>query len=174
MSERHTKGPDRPVLTFQTTVKASADAHALGQVGLARFDLIVDGVALVLAVVLQVTGNTVLGAFVAVVAALSLLGSRFHPLQRAVIAMRFRSILGRTTEVTIEDGGLRFENPLGSSFVPWSSITAVRSNSQTVAFFRDRILLGYIPSSAFESPASQAKVANLVLSRMAAAAPATK
>ena len=160
-------------MSFQTTAKASADAHALGQVGLARFDLIIDTVALVLAIVLLVTGNTVLGAVVAVIAGLSLVGSRFHPLQRAIIAMRFRSILGRTTEVTIEEEGLRFENPLGSSFVPWSSITAVRSNSQTVAFFRDRVLLGYIPSSAFDSPTTQAKVANLVRSRMAATAPGT-
>ncbi len=161
---------DHQVLRFKTTAKASADAHALAGVGLARFDLIVDGAALVLALVLIATGSVPLGVFVAVVAMLSLAGSRFHPLQRALIAVRYRSVLGRTTEVTIEDGGLRFENPLGSSFVPWSSITAVRSNRQTVAFFRDRVLLGYIPSAAFDSPAAQARVANLVADRIKPAA----
>jgi Bacterial PH domain len=154
------------VLRFQTTAKASADAHALGQVGLARFDLIIDAVALVTAIVLLATGNTVLGAVVAVIAGLSLLGRRSHPLQRAIIAMRFRSFLGRTTEVTIADDGLHFANPLGTSIVPWSSITAVRSNSQTVAFFRDRVLLGYIPSSAFDSLAAQANVVHLAQTRI--------
>ena len=69
--------------------------------------------------------------------------------------------------MTIDDEGLRFENPLASSFVPWSSVTAVRSNSQTVAFFRDRVLVGYIPSAAFASPAAQAKVAAFALTRIA-------
>ena len=68
--------------------------------------------------------------------------------------------------MTIDDEGLRFENPLASSFVPWSSITAVRSNSQTVAFFRDRVLLGYIPSSAFDSPAAEARVVALAQARI--------
>jgi hypothetical protein len=148
----------RPALRFQTTAKASADAHALTQVGLARFDLVIDGVAFILAMVLLTTGNVLLGVAVIVVAGLSLVGSRFHPLQRALIAIRFRSILGQVTEVTIDEAGLRFENLLGSSFVPWSSITAVRSNSDTVAFVCDRVVLGYIPSIAFESPDAQAKV----------------
>lgn len=161
------ESPDRQALRFQTTAKASADAHALTQVGLARFDLIVDGAALVLALVLLATGNVILGEVVIVIAALSLAGSRSHPLQRALISIRFRSILGQTTEVTIEDEGLRFVNPLVSSFVPWSSIKAVRSNSQTVAFFRDRVLLGYIPSHAFESPAAQSRVVALAQSRIA-------
>lgn len=159
--------PDGQALRFQTTAKASADAHALAQRGLARFDLFVDGVALVLALVLLATGNVVLGLAVIVIAALSLAGSRFHPLQRALISIRFRSILGQTTEVTIEDGGLRFVNPLASSFVPWSSINAVRSNSQTVAFFRDRVLLGYIPTHAFESPAAQSNLVAFAESRIA-------
>ena len=160
--------PDGQALRFQTTAKASADAHALAQVGVARFDLIVDGAALLLSVVLLATGNVLLGVAVIVIAGLSIAGSRFHPLQRALISVRFRSILGQTTEVTIEDGGLRFVNPLASSFVPWSSINAVRSNSETVAFFRDRVLLGYIPSIAFESPAARSKVVAFAQSRIAA------
>jgi hypothetical protein len=158
------------VLRFQTTAKASADAHALASVGLARVDLVVDGAALVLAVALFAMGNAVLGVVVAVVAGLSLVGSRFRPLQRALITLRLRSVLGRTTEVTIADEGLRFENPLGSTFVPWSSITTVRSNRHTVAFLRDRVLLGYIPSSAFDSPAAQAEVAALAQARIAPSA----
>jgi hypothetical protein len=159
--------PDRQVLRFQTTAKASADAHALARVGLARIDLIVDTAALVLALILLVTGNVVLGMVVASLAGLSLIDSRFHALQRFLIGMRYRSLLGTTTEVTIADDGLRFESPLGSTFFPWSSITRVRSNSKTVAFFRDRVLLGYIPSSAFDSQAAQANVARFAQTRVA-------
>jgi hypothetical protein len=161
------ESPDGQTLRFQTTAKASADARALTHVGLARFDLIIDGVAVVLALVLLATGNVLLGVAVIVIAGLSLAGSRSHPLQRALIAIRFRSMLGQTTEVTIEDGGLRFVNPWTSSFVPWSSINAIRFNSRTVAFFRDRVLLGYIPSIAFESPAAQSRVVAFAQSRIA-------
>ena len=157
---------DRQTFRFKTTAKASADAHALTHVGLVRFDLIVDVAAVLLGVVLLAAGNVLLGVAVIVIAGLSLAGSRFHPLQRALIAFRFHSLLGQATEVTIEDEGLRFENPLATSFVRWSSITAVRSNKETVAFFRDRVLMGYIPSSAFDSPAAQAKLVDLAKSRI--------
>ena len=157
---------DRQTFRFKTTAKASADAHALTHVGLVRFDLIVDVAAFFLGTVLLATSYVFLAAAVIVIAVLSLAGSRFHPLQRALIAFRFRSLLGHATEVTIENEGLRFENPLATSFVRWSSITAVRSNKETVAFFRDRFLMGYIPSSAFESPAAQAKLVDLAKSRI--------
>ncbi len=150
-----TRPPDRQVLHFTTTAKASADAHALAGPGLARFDLIVDSLALVLAVVMVATGFALLGAIVAAIAVLSLLGSRSHPIQRALIGIRFRSLLGQATAVTAGDDGLRFDNALGSSFIPWSSISTVRSNDRTVAFFRDRVLMGYIPSIAFASQAAQ-------------------
>ena len=95
-----------PVLRFTTMAQASADARALAQSGLARLDLVVDAAALLFAAVLALNDAESLAALVAVIAVLSLLGSRFHPLQRALLAVRFRSILGRTTEVRIEDDGL--------------------------------------------------------------------
>jgi hypothetical protein len=122
-----------------------------------------------LGVVLLATSYVPLGVALIVIAGLSLAGSRSHPLQRALIAFRFRSLLGQATEVTIENEGLRFENQVATSFVPWSSITAVRSNKETVAFFRDRVLMGYLPSSAFESPAAQAKLVDFAKARIAPA-----
>jgi hypothetical protein len=153
-------------LQFRSTAKASADAHALSRVGLVQFDLVIDAVALVVAVILIASGS-LLGVLLIVVAVLSLLGSRFHFLPRAVTAVRFRGILGQTTDVTIDDEGVRLENPLGSSFVPWSTITAVRSNSQTVAFFRDHLLFGYVPASAFASAAAQAETVAFAKARLA-------
>jgi len=160
---------DPQVLRFRTTAKASADARALAGSGLARgVDLVMDGIGLVAAVLLLVGGYVILGLALAVGVAISVASRRVHPLQRAVIALRLRSILGRTTEVTVDDDGLHFTNPPSSSFVPWSSVTAVRSNAQTVIFLHDGVILGYIPSVAFASPGVQATVESFALSRLAA------
>jgi hypothetical protein len=154
------------VLRFTTTAQASADAHALARPGLSRFDLVVDAIGLVLAVVLVAAGNVLLGALVAVIAVLSLLGRRSHPLQRALIAFRFRSILGRATTVTIDDDGIRSENELGTSVVPWSTVDTVHSTRRTVAFFRGPVLLAYVPASAFASPEAQGAVAAFAVARI--------
>lgn len=51
--------------------------------------------------------------------------------------------------------------------VPWSALTAVRSNARTVIFVRDRVLLGYLPASAFASPADQADIVRFARERIA-------
>ena len=158
--------PARYALQFQTTAKAAADANALSGLGFARFDLIVDILAMVLAVLVAATGNVAIGAVVFAIAALSLLTARIHPIQRALIALRHRSLLGQATDVTMDDEGYRLENPLGSSYVPWSTVTDVRANDQTVAFFRDRALVGYVPAIAFASPDEQARVVDFARSRI--------
>lgn len=166
----------RQVLRFQTTAKASADAHALVNPRWAKLDILADGIAFVSGLVLLAAGQPFgmqpFGIVLIGSAALALASTRFHPLQRWLISWRFRSLLGKTTEVTIDDRGLDFANPLATTFVPWSSITVVRSNDQTVAFIRDRVLVGYIPSSAFASPRAQAEVVEFATRRVAAAAPA--
>ena len=164
--------PDRYVLHFQTTAKAAADANALSGLGFARFDLIVDILAMILAVLVAATGNLVVGTVVFAIAALSLVTARIHPIQRALIAIRHRSLLGQTTDVTMDDEGYRLQNALGSSYVPWSTVTDVRTNDQTVAFFRDRALVGYVPAIAFASPDEQARVVDFARSRVTRASAA--
>ncbi len=157
------------VLHFTTTAQASADAHALARPGQARFDLIVDAVALGISVVLLAAGN-LLGVLVAAIALVSLAGSRWHPLQRALISFRFRGLLGQATTVTIDEQGVHFENDLATTLVPWSSVDRIRWNKRTVAFFRGRALLGYVPSSSFASPEAQAAVVAFATSRIRTAA----
>jgi len=157
---------DRRVFRFETTAAASADANALTYDGLRRFDLVIDAIALGLALVLVLGGYPLPGVVVAVVAVLSLLGSRFHPLHRALTRIRFGGLLGQTTEVVVDDKGVRFENPLGSSFIPWATVTTVKSNARTVALFRGRALVGYIPAVAFASAAEQASIVAFARERM--------
>ena len=142
---------------FVTTAKASADAHALVGQRLGQLDIVIDSAAVLFGLLIAILGQP-FGLLLAGVAAVALATTRVHPVQRWLIAKRFRSLLGRTTTVTVGVEGVRFESELGSGFMPWSSVTAVRSNTETVAFIRDRVLLGYIPASAFESAAVKAEV----------------
>jgi hypothetical protein len=157
---------DSHELRFITSAAASADAHALSSSGLLRLDLVADVIGLGLAVVMFALGFPILGVIVLVMAVLSLLGSVFHPFQRAIISVRFKPMLGKETRVTVDGEGARFDGELGTTFVPWSSVTTVRSNSRTVALFRDNVLLGYVPASAFSSPGHQGQVVAFAQSRL--------
>ncbi len=157
---------DRHEMRFITTAAASADARALSSPRLLRLDLVADVIGLGLAVLMFALGFPILSVIVLVIAALSLLGSVFHPLQRAIISVRFRPMLGKEARVMFDGEGARFDGELGTTFVPWSSVTTVRSNSRTVALFRDKVLLGYLPASAFSSPGHQAQVVAFAQSRL--------
>lgn len=158
---------DHHELRFVTSAAASADARALANPSLVRLDLVADLIGLGLAVLMFALGYPIIGLAVLAIAVLSLLGSVFHPFQRALIAMRSGPLLGKETRVTLDNEGARFEGELGTMFVPWPSFTAVRSNSRTVALFRERTLLGYVPAPAFSSPDHQAEVVAFVRSRVA-------
>jgi hypothetical protein len=157
---------DHHELSFVTTAAASVDARALASPNLIRLDLVADAIGLGLAVMMFALGYPLIGVAVAVIAVLSLVGSVFHPFQRAMISLRAGSMLGKEARVTIDDEGARFEGELGTTFVPWSTVSAVRSNNRTMALFRDRMLLGYVPASAFSSPAHQAEVVAFARSRV--------
>lgn len=142
---------------FVTTAKASADAHAMVGQRLGQLDIVIDSAAVLFGLLVAILGQP-LGLVLAGAAAVVLVTTRAHPVQRWLISKRFRSLLGRTTTVTVGDVGVRFESEIGSAFMPWSSVTAVRSNAETVAFIRDRVLLGYIPAPAFPSAVVMAQV----------------
>jgi hypothetical protein len=147
---------------FVTTVQASLDARALYHDGpLNRVDLIVDALALLIGLGLAASGY-LFGLVIVLVAALFLVSRRLQPLQRLLIARNGRSLLGKRTDVTIGADGFRFSNEVATTFVPWSSLTAVRSNARTVLFVRDRFIAGYVPASAFSSPGEQADVVRFV------------
>jgi hypothetical protein len=143
-------------VTFETSAKASADARALANRGWTRIDVVVDAVAVGVGLAFIGSGQW-LGIVLVLLALIALISTRFHPLQRWLIGWRFRSLLGKTTVVTIEDEGVRFANEIGTSIVLWSAMTAIRSNDVTTIFVRDRTMLGYIPAEAFPSAQTRAE-----------------
>ena len=154
------EAPDRPGpaarrLGFITTAQASLDARALLNARLNRLYLIGDGLAVVCGLGLALAGFS-FGPLIAVLALALLTASQYQPLQRWIIGRSARSLLGRPIEVIVDGDGLRLSGELGATSIPWSSLTAVRSNARTVIFVRDRVLAGYVPASSFASPADQA------------------
>jgi hypothetical protein len=149
-------GSARLVARFETSAKASADAHALVNPGWTRLDVIVDSAAIAFGLAFVASGQW-LGILLIVGALVALASTRLHPVQRWLISWRFRSLLGKPTVVTIDDEGVRFANEVATSLVPWAAMTAIRSNAVTTAFIRDRMLLGYIPADAFGSEQTRAE-----------------
>jgi len=82
--------------SFTTTAKAAVDARALAHPRLVTFDIVLDGAALAVAVVLVAAGQPLLGLAIGAIAGLSLAGARWHPFQRWLIRLRSGALLGQT------------------------------------------------------------------------------
>jgi len=162
----------RLVVRFVTSAKASTDARALANSGWTRIDVIVDSIAILVGLAFVASGQT-LGLVLVVLALIALASTRWHPLQRWIISWRFRSFLGKGTVVTIDDEGVRFANEVGTSLVPWTAVTKVRSNDVTTIFVRDRAMLGYIPADAFPSAQTRADFIESARGRLSAPASPT-
>jgi hypothetical protein len=155
--------------SFVTSAKAAVDARALEHPRLVTFDIVLDGAALAVAVVLLAAGQPLLGLAIGAIAGLSLAGARWHPLQRWLIRVRSGALLGQTLTVTLEDGGVRYASALGESFVQWEGLTEVRFDASSVAFFRESFLTGYLPTEAFPSIEERDRVVAVARARIAAA-----
>jgi hypothetical protein len=163
--ERAAAGLIRTSFEFTTSVDAAVDARRLLGRGGNRIDLVIDVAAIVAGLVLVALGQLLLGAVLVVLASAFLVLSA--PLQRAAMSRQARSMLGRRTRVTIDDTAVRMSGDLGSVEIPWSSVTDVRASDRTVILVRDRLLVGYVPSSAFDSPAEQAAFVRFAAQRVA-------
>ena len=159
-------GASARTFQFVTTVQASLDAQGLLNARHSQVDLIVYTAGLVLGIAWAAAG-ILFGLLIAVIAAIGLASRRFQPIERLLITRNTRSLLGKRTEVTIGADGVQFSNAVAMTYVPWSSLTAVRSNPRTVLFTIDRVIAGYLPASAFSSPGEQADVVRFAQERMA-------
>ena len=138
-------------LAFVTTVQMSLDARAVvGNPHLNRFHLLADLALVVGGIGFGIAGYPI-GLLAALFGVLLLLFSQVEPFQRWLIVRNHGSLLGQHVSVEIDDVGLKFSSVLAVTQVPWSTLTAVRTNESTVVFLRERAHIGYLPASAFRS-----------------------
>jgi hypothetical protein len=154
----------RTTFEFTTTAQAALDARNLLGRRANRFDLVLDVAAIVGGLVLIALGQVAIGLFLVLAAVAFRAITR--PIQKAVISRQARSLLGQRAQVSVDEKGLRFVGELGSTEVPWSSLTHVRADHRTVIFVRDRLLAGYLPATAFASPEEQADFVRAVTARL--------
>lgn len=138
-------------LEFVSTAQMSLDARSVnGSPRMNTVHLIGDLALIGVGVTFAIAGY-VLGYLFVIVGILFLVFSQVEPVQRWLVTRYLGSLLGQPVTVDIDDESLRFASPLASTTIPWSTVTAVRSNETTVVFIRDRAVVGYIPASAFAS-----------------------
>jgi hypothetical protein len=95
--------------------------------------------------------------------------ARLPPLERWMLRLQMRSVIGGESELVISEDGLHYRNPVASGDIGWSALTVVRENEKTVVFMRDRLLASYAPSSAFASPAQRTGAVAFARAKIAAA-----
>lgn len=79
-----------------------------------------------------------------------------------------RSVVGGTAELVLSKDGIATTTPFSTGFVRWSQLTGVRENDRTVLFERDRLLMGYVPSTAFASADERVAVVRFARQQIAA------
>lgn len=142
-------------LDYVTTVQMSLDAQAvLVDLRLKDFHLVGDLVLLFGGLAIGVAGYP-FGFLLAIFGVLLLLFSQVDFVRRWQVNRYHGSLMGRRVTVVADEAGLHYASELATSNVPWSTLTAVRSNEDTVVFLRERALFGYVPASAFESSDEQ-------------------
>jgi hypothetical protein len=88
------------------------------------------------------------------------------PVQRWMAGREIRSVIGSSVAMTIDEEGIHARSAIGTGEVPWISMTEVREGPRTVMFMRDRVPVGYIPESAFESPSQRSDIIQFARARM--------
>jgi Bacterial PH domain len=150
--------------SFDTAIEAGKFLHARAL----RAYYLVFGAGLVIGALVSLI-DLFNGLFILVFSALMLITTRFALLDRLFGRRRARSVLGQPIQLDIGDDGIRSQAPQGTTHIPWSSLTEVRSNERTVIFVRDRLLLAYAPAVSFASVAEQAEVVVFSRDQIAAA-----
>ena len=152
--------------TYTTTLDAAVDARAVLGSRMASIDRVIDVLALLTGALLIAQGYPI-GALFVIGALVFLVFDR--PIRRMILGYQSRGMIGQRTLVRIDDDAIHASNDLGSATIPWSSLTAVRSDTKTVIFVRDRLLIFYMPAEAFRSDAERSAFEEAARDRIASA-----
>lgn len=100
-------------------------------------------------------GGYPFGFLLAIFGILMLVFSQVDILHRWQVNRYYGPLLGRRVTILADEVGLHYASDLATTNIPWSTLTAVRSNEETVVFLRERALVSYVPASAFGSSGEQ-------------------
>lgn len=142
--------------SFETAVEAGRFFQAR-QIRL-YYTLLIAGLLVGGSLMLFLPGTWTVGLWIALTCAALLLMAQFNVMDRLVGRRRVRSLIGGTVELTFNEDGIAWAGPQWSGSAPWTSVTEVRTNTRTVLFVADRILLCFAPADAFASADEQADV----------------
>ena len=153
-------------LQYEMRADAMIDAVHLHQSGIYRLVTFAVALMLLSALILAAMASAfadlrwllLVAGLLAAWGTLTLVVARGRRLLRWGVRRNARSVLGGTVELMLGDDGITTTARYSSGFVPWSQLTGVREDERTVLFVRDRVLLGYAPSTAFASAEHRAAV----------------
>jgi hypothetical protein len=148
---------DGRAISFVVTLDNLMAAGRLYQGRIRALSAAVEGVMMLSGVLLVFLGNST-GLFLVFIGAAFFVIDRTSVLVRMQTKRQARSVLGTSRDCVISTAGLWFRTVTSTGEAAWSSMTEIRDNAETVLFFRDRILLYYIPASAFDSPEDKMQV----------------
>jgi len=138
-------------VTYEITPTAMTDASRLYLAPfLARYRIVMGLVSLA-GLVVAVIFDAALGLTMAIFGLLMLAMTRMEFLDRWLVANRGRGMVGGTNDYVLDDVGIHHTSATGSGLFDWSGFTTIRSNDRSITLGRDRILVAYIPTSAFAS-----------------------
>jgi hypothetical protein len=146
---------DRFVIEYTITPDAMLDASRLYRATYLRIVLAIAAVLALVGVALTIAGAFGIGVWLAIFGVLTLLLARLPFVDRWILRMSARGLIGERMTYNVDEDGIHYDGPTSTGLMPWSSFTSVRADDKSIAFARDRVVPAYVPSSAFASPAER-------------------
>jgi len=142
-------------VSYQVTAAAMTDASRLYMAPfLARYRIVM-GLISIAGLPVAAIFDPTFGLTMVIFGLLMLAMTRMEFLDRWLLGNRGRGLVGGANEYVLDDVGIHHTDATGSGVFDWSGLTTIRSSDKTIALGRDRILVAYIPTSAFASRAER-------------------
>ena len=149
---------------YEYTVTNILDARRLSQSPLHRIVGITAAVIFIVGALLAALGGAtgwidlVVGVYVMLLGFLLLALVSTRVLESWAVRRAAGPILGKPAFFVLSEEGITGRTPIASSTTPWSSMTGVRWNDDTLIALNDRILVWFAPVSALGTSEQRAEI----------------